>query len=206
MKRQHRNRYGVPAYYLSSMKYADRFALLITLPLLAFTQDSWVTQSFGDQLQVLLPGAAKEMGLAKLQGNWTNTRMWMAGDAHALYQIMRMQLPPQAGLPKTEDAESRRKFYDDVINGLLGTQVDATLLQRSTFPTAGGEGFEIKFRARHEYTHKLVVKYSRGLLVGNAGYSFNFSPRDLTDTVGTSAVEQRRRFFSSITVVSVPGK
>ena len=187
------------------MKHAYRFTLLLSLPLLAFTQDGWVTQTIDTQLQVLLPSAAQEVDLAKLQPGLKDTRVWIASDAHALYQVIRVQMPPVA-LADVEGTENRGKYYGGVISGILSAQSDGVLLEQNSFSTAGGEGVEFRFRARHQSTKKLVVKYSRALLIGTTGYSFNFIPRNLTDTAGVSGQEQRRRFFSSITVLVVPSK
>lgn len=181
------------------MKHTYRFALLLALPLASFTQDAWVTAPVDEQVSVQVPEGLQEVDLSKQGVTLTNTRVLVANDAYAMYQIIQVSMTPEQ-FASVQGVEDRRKYYDGVVRGMLRSQTDGELLERTYFPTAGGEGMEVKFRARHQATNKLTVKYSRSLLVGTKGYAFNIIARDLTDTAGTTTTEQRQRFFSSLIV------
>ena len=94
---------------------------------------------------------------------------------------------------------AREELYNGIVAGLLRSQ-KGVLVATSPFATAGGPGLEIKYKGLQLGTNKMVVKYTRALLVGKINYSFNFIPKDKEDATGTSGNEQRRRFFDSVVV------
>ncbi|TGD80286.1 hypothetical protein [Hymenobacter wooponensis] len=183
--------------------YLIRAFVVLSLPLTSFIGSGWVPFSVDEQLQVLLPKPAEEMNMEKLTGRTIpNTRVFMSSDSVGLYQIMQVKMPPEQAAT-LEGEENREQYYSGVINGMLRSQKDGVLLERTQFTTAAGPGIEVKYRARHNSTGKLTVKYSRSLVASGVGYAFNFIPRDLTDTAGISGSAQRRRFFSSIQIKPV---
>ncbi|TGE04765.1 hypothetical protein [Hymenobacter fodinae] len=180
--------------------YLFRALVLLSLPLTSFIAPDWAPFTVDEQLQVLLPHPAEEVDMKKLTGrSIPNTRLLMTSDSVGVYQIMLVKMPP-AQAANLARAESRESYYDGVVKGILDAQTDGVLLERATFPTSAGTGIEVKTRARHKGTGKLVVKYSRSLLANGVGYAFNFIPRDLADTAGISGNAQRRRFFDSIEI------
>ncbi|MBX0289620.1 hypothetical protein K3G63_04175 [Hymenobacter sp. HSC-4F20] len=181
--------------------YLLRALIPLLLLLTSFIGSGWAPFAVDEQLQVLLPHPAQEMDMAKLTGrSLPNTRVLWTTDSLALYQIIQVKLTPEQ-MATVMGEENRQKYYNGVLKGLLNAQTDGVLLERTWFSTAAGPGMEVKVRARHQSTGKLVVKYSRSLLANGVGYAFNFIPKDLTDTAGVSGAEQRRRFFSSIQLI-----
>ncbi|GAB2941288.1 hypothetical protein GCM10027048_02200 [Hymenobacter coalescens] len=174
--------------------------LPLCLPLLALTTtDSWAPFAIDEQVSVELPTPPQEIDAAKLGLQLPNTRLLMAQDTVGLYQLTRLELTA-AQAATTQGEAARQRFYDGVVKGALNGQQDAVLLARTPFQTAGGDGIELKMRARHKGTGKLVVKFSRALLVGRIGYTLTFLPLDKADTAGVSGSAQRQRYFNSLVV------
>jgi hypothetical protein len=105
--------------------------------------------------------------------------------------INRNALPDDLQQPVVRDS-----FYNQGIRNVLQRE-HSYLLERTAFTTPAGKGVEVKFSLAATPTGQASVQYIRTALVGNVSYTFTFQPRD--DHAG-SASEQRRRFFSSITV------
>ena len=181
------------------MKQAYKLLLpLLGLPLIAATLADWVTFNIDKQVSVQTPAQPEELDLAKLglAVKLEGTKIYNAKDVIGFYQTIRVNDSGTESGPK--EVGARKAFYEGVITGLLNQQ-NGVLLERSSFPTAGGEGIEIKYRSLDKRTGKQAIKYTRSLLVGKTSYSLNFLSLD-GDTTGTSGTEQRQRFFNSITV------
>lgn len=174
------------------------YLFLISLPTVAFTLIDWVPFTI-DNVAVQLPMQAVEVDLSK-QGagsSYQNTRVFLAQDEYGTYQVIREDYRSNAKLGQGKAA--REELYDGIIMGLLRSQ-KGTLVATSHFATAGGPGIEIKYKGLQLGTNRMVVKYTRALLVGKINYSFNFVPKDKQDATGSSGNEQRRLFFDSIVV------
>ncbi|MBD2717274.1 hypothetical protein KBK19_19700 [Microvirga sp. STR05] len=187
------------------MRYRAALLLLgALLPLTALAWTTWSAYAVDTQLSVQLPSPPQEIDLAKQGLSQPNLRLFIANDEVGMYQIIRMQLTPEMAAQVHSPAD-RQSFYDGFLRSLVG-DLKGQLLTRTTFPTAAGEGVEVKFRSVHKGTGLKTVKFSRGLLVGDVCYGFNFLPRDVKDTAGTSGQAERQQFFSSITATLRPAK
>lgn len=177
------------------MKYA--YCLFVFLPLAAFAWNDWVPFAVDQHVRVQVPAAPTEVDLTKVADasatERQKVRLWTARDAEGVYQIARfanMDVPP--------DTAGRRAYYLYVIRGVLQRE-QGQLLARTTFPTAAGDGVEIKYRGLRRSTSTRRVKYSRSLVIGTVGYAFTFVPSDQQDSLGLAGNAPRRRFFDSIT-------
>ena len=186
--------------YFWSMKntFLLYFLVLASFPALAFTVVDWVPFAI-DNLEVQVPQQAIEVDLSKQPAgkSYSNTRVFVSGDEYGTYQVIREDYRSNANLGQSK--ADRKRLYDGIIAGLLRSQ-KGVLTATSHFATAGGPGIEIKYKGVQLGTNKMVVKYTRALLVGKINYSFNFIPKDKEDATGTSGNEQRRRFFDSVVV------
>ncbi|OON66919.1 hypothetical protein [Hymenobacter sp. CRA2] len=180
-------------------RFRSGFLWVLCLPLLAFAIPgaSWATFDVDSRLSVELPAGVREVDVTKVNMPLPNTRLFMAQDTVGLYQVIRIDMSEEQGTALQGEA-ARQRYYDGVVNGAVNGQQEAVLLARTSFPTAAGEGIELKMRARHKGTGKLVVKYSRSLLLNHTGYAFLFIPLDKSDTAGISGRAERERFFTSI--------
>ena len=174
------------------------FLVLASFPALALAVVEWVPFAI-DNVAVQVPQQAVEVDLSKqpVGKGYSNTRVFISGDEYGTYQMIREDYRSNANLGQSKTA--REELYDDIIAGLLRSQ-RGVLMATSHFVTAGGPGIEIKYKGVQLGTNKMVVKYTRALLVGKINYSFNFIPKDKEDATGTSGNEQRRRFFDSVVV------
>lgn len=154
-------------------------------------QQPWRTRAVDKRVRVQVPGELQELapgalGLSPAAGQ----RVWGAEDAAGMYLVIRQTPGP---------ITNRERYYEGLIRGVLG-RAHGELLARSTFPTQGGNGIEIVFKARDPNTGKSFVQYSRSVLVEHCTYSLSFVSRDEHDSTGRSGAEKRRKFFDSIAV------
>lgn len=172
--------------------------VLASFPAMAFTAVEWVPFAV-DSVEVQVPQQAVEVDLSKQTAgkSYSNTRVFLSQDEYGTYQVIREDYRSNAKLGQGKVA--REELYDGIIVGLLRSQ-KGVLVATSHFATAGGPGIEIKYKGLQPGTNKMVVKYTRALLVGKINYSFNFVPKDKQDATGASGNEQRRRFFDSVVV------
>jgi hypothetical protein len=179
--------------------------LLGCLLLTAFTLADWIPFSVHERVTVQLPTQPTERDMSYMMSpeQRKHNHVYMARDAHGVYQVV--QSATGLSAEKTGLAATRQDFYTRITNGLLRHE-QGVLLAQSTFPTAGGEGLETKYKAVDQATGKRAIRYTRNLLIGTTAYSFSFTPLDQKDTTGTSGNEQRRRFFESIVVTPASGK
>lgn len=189
------------------MKYLYRLSSLFLgcLFLAAFTLADWVPFPVDERVTVQLPAQPTEMDLSKMLSpeQLKSNHIYVVKDEYGIYQVIKSATGLSA--EKTVLAATRQDYYNGVIEGLLNRE-QGTLIAQSTFPTAGGEGLEIKYKSLHKGTGKRVIKYTRSLLSGTTAYSFNFVPTNQQDTTGMSGNQQRRRFFESIVVTSAQSK
>jgi hypothetical protein len=171
--------------------------LLALLPLLAFTLVDWQSFAIDKRLIVQLPTPPAEVNLTKVAPAQAaaHARMWALRAAEAVYLVVRLP----TGLIGKSDTTSRRSYYAGVLSAVLQDE-RGQLISQTSFPTAGGAGMEIKYKAMSQVTGKKAIKYMRFLLVDSIGYSLLFQPTDKQDSLGLASAEQRRRFFNSITV------
>ena len=172
--------------------------VLSSFPALALAVVEWVPFAI-DNVTVQVPQQAIEVDLSKQPAGkgYSNTRVFVSGDEYGTYQVIREDYRSNASLGQSKAA--REELYNGIVAGLLRSQ-KGVLVATSPFATAGGPGIEIKYKGLQLGTNKMVVKYTRALLVGKINYSFNFIPKDKEDATGTSGNEQRRRFFDSVVV------
>ena len=171
--------------------------LLALLPLLAFTLLDWQSFAVDKRLIVQLPAPPSEVNLAKVAPAQAaaHARMWALRAPEAIYLVMRLP----TGFINKGDTASRSAYYAGVLSAVLQDE-RGQLVSRTSFPTAGGAGVEIKYKALSQFTGRRAIKYMRVLLADSIGYTLLFQPTDKQDSLGLGGAEQRRRFFSSITV------
>ena len=154
-------------------------------------QQPWRARAVDKQVRVQVPGELQELapgalGLSPAAGQ----RVWRAEDAAGMYLVIRQTPGP---------ITNRGRYYEGLVRGVLG-RTHGELLARSTFPTRGGNGIEIVFKAHDPNSGKCFVQYSRSVLVEHCIYNFSFISRDENDSTGRSGAEKRRKFFDSIAV------
>jgi len=171
--------------------------LLALLPLVAFTLVDWQSFAIDKRLLVQLPTPPAEVNLTKVAPAQAaaHARMWALRAPKAIYLVVRLP----TGLISKSYTARRSSYYAGVLSAVLQDE-RGQLVSRTSFPTAGGTGVEIKYRALSQFTGKRAIKYMRFLLVDSIGYSLLFQPTDKQDSLGLAGAEQRRRFFNSITV------
>jgi hypothetical protein len=169
---------------------------MLLLPFLATgwscsQQQPWLTRVVDERVVVQVPAELQELAPENLGMPPTARQiMWGAEDAEGMYLVLR-QTPGHIN--------NRERYYEGLVKGVLRS-AHGELLARSTFPTRGGNGIELMFKARDPNSGKSVVQYSRSVLVDSCTYSFSFVSRNEQDSTGASGMDSRRRFFESITV------
>jgi hypothetical protein len=197
------------------MKYALLF-ILAGVPAVAAALADWVTSAVDERVSVQAPvplaevdmnraiagspGAAKEQ-LKKLKG----TKMFMGKDGAGLYMVIRMDIgyiTPEVDVSRPSD---RTAFYTGFINSMAEDD-RGYLLEHSSFALTGLEGVDFKYTGLHPVSKKLVVKYSRALLVDKKCYSMLFLSADGGDSTGVRSSQERTRFLQSLTVKPLSNK
>ena len=174
---------------------------LLLLPLLAFApSDTWQSFSIDKQVAVQMPMRPSEANLDKLAAAhyYSPTRVWTAKAPEGVYFVIRTAGKVSESIGRQNTAQ-RQALYTTVIQAALQSD-QGELVTRTSFPTAGGDGCEIKYRGSHPLTQRRIIKYLRYLVVDSIGYSFQFLPANPYDSLGLAGAAPRRRFFNSIVV------
>jgi len=174
---------------------------LLLLPLFAFApSDTWQSFTIDKQIAVQVPTRPSEANIDKLAAahHYSPTRVWTTKAPEGVYFIIRTAGRASESIGR-QNTTQRQALYTSVIQAALQSD-KSELLTRTSFPTAGGAGCEIKYKGSHPVTQRRIIKYLRYLVVDSVGYSFQFLPANPYDSLGLAGAEQRRRFFNSITV------
>jgi hypothetical protein len=172
-------------------KYSILLLPFLTASWSCSEQQPWLTRVVDKRVVVQVPAELQELAPENLgMRPKPGQAIWGAEDTEGMYLVFR-QTPGHI--------TNRERYYEGLIIGILRS-AHGELLERSTFPTKGGKGIELMFKARDPNSGKSTVKYSRSVLVDSCTYSFSFVSRNEEDSTGTSGMNSRRRFFESITV------
>ena len=172
----------------------------------------WITCQVDSQFSVLVPVQANEVDIMKMidrQGiklseeqtkMYGSMKMFSATDEVANYMVNRFST---GAIVNIDAPGERTDLYNGLVNSLLQNE-HGTLLQRSTFTVNGSEGIQMTYRGLHKGTGKMIIKYSRTIVLGSYGYTLTSYSVNRSDTTGVTSEEQRTKFFNSIVYKSSP--
>jgi hypothetical protein len=168
---------------------------LLLLPFLALAADAGHPLTVG-RVTVQFPAPPTPIDHRTLGALPATARGWTARTPEGLFFLLRTRLPRPVG---QQDTARRRAIYDSITTHALRLS-KGRVVGHVRFLTAAGWGAETSYRYINPYSHLPTTFFMRNLVVDSANYFLECVPNDTHDSLGLASAEQRRRFFSSLTV------
>ena len=175
------------------------FLVLVLLPLTGCRLPTWQLFALDERVVVELPGRPQAIAtqqFAKLK-HPECMKAWGLRTLGGTYQLMRTVNPAaRLGAGATREREA---YYDRRERAFR--KRNAQIFTSRSFTIGGVTGRELVYKSHATPVPTLI--YSRTLALDSVSYTVNFTPAYPGGVFAWPGIEQRRRFFDSVRIVSL---